>query len=172
MNSSRRIYLVFLILVVVWCSLILAAPLLQSFSETTQPVASVVYRFFSRICHQLDERSFLLAGEKWAVCIRCSAIYFAFLIGLCCYPFFKRFDNRAIPSLSWLVAATVPMLIDVGFSVMGIHESTSATRLITGAVFGVVLPLFILPLLVDAITKLSHRSSTIKGELLYARKAK
>jgi uncharacterized membrane protein len=172
MDSSRRIYLVFLSLVALWCSLIIAAPLLQDFSDNTRPLAALLYRLFSRICHQLDERSYHLDRHAWAVCIRCSAIYFAFLAGLCCYPLVRRFDNRTIPSLLWLMAASFPMLVDVGFSVLGIHESTSITRLVSGACFGIVLPFFILPPLVDAITKLSHRSSPTKGELLYARKTK
>lgn len=170
MDSSRRIYLVFLSLVALWCSLIIAAPLLQNFSDNTRPLAALIYRLFSRICHQLDGRSFHLNGHAWAVCIRCSAIYLAFLAGLCCYPFFRGSANRTIPSLPFLIAALLPMLIDVGLDVLGIHESSSVSRLGTGAVFGIVLPYFILPPLVDALTKLSHRSSTTKGELLYARK--
>ena len=172
MNSPRRIYLVFLMLVVVWCSCILAAPLLQNFSGPAKPLASILYRFFARICHQLDERSFHLNGEKWVVCIRCSAIYFSFLAGLGGYPLLRGLGSRTTPSLLWLVAASLPMAVDVGLSVAGIHASTSATRLLTGTLLGIVLPFYILPPLVDAITKLSHSSSTTKGELLYARKTK
>src|SRR5215510_5574819 len=56
-----------------WCVSIVAAPLLG---------LSWVYVFFSRICHQDPARSWSLAGEPLAVCIRCSSIYFAFTASL------------------------------------------------------------------------------------------
>src|SRR5919108_3827467 len=39
------------------------------------------YQFFSRICHQADERSFHVFGAKLAVCARCTGVYVGFLIG-------------------------------------------------------------------------------------------
>src|SRR5262245_3986871 len=56
-----------------WCMSILAAPLFGLDS---------VYSFFSRICHQDPIRSWHVAGEPLAVCIRCSSIYFAFTASL------------------------------------------------------------------------------------------
>lgn len=56
-----------------WCLAILAAPVLH---------LSVVYAFFSRICHQDPSRSWRLFGEPLPVCIRCASIYFAFTISL------------------------------------------------------------------------------------------
>jgi len=56
-----------------WCLSIVAAPMLG---------LSWVYVFFSRICHQDPARSWSLAGEPLAVCIRCTSIYFAFTASL------------------------------------------------------------------------------------------
>src|SRR5436190_3273292 len=56
-----------------WCLSIVAAPLFG---------LSWVYDFFSRICHQDPARSWHLAGEPLAVCIRCASIYFAFTAAL------------------------------------------------------------------------------------------
>jgi len=56
-----------------WCLAIAAAPLLG-----WHPL----YVFFSTICHQQPARSWHLAGEPLAVCIRCASIYFAFTISL------------------------------------------------------------------------------------------
>jgi uncharacterized membrane protein len=52
-----------------WCLSIIAAPTLG---------LSWVHDFFSLICHQDSSRSWHLAGEPFAVCIRCASIYFAF----------------------------------------------------------------------------------------------
>ena len=56
-----------------WCLSILAAPVFGLDS---------VYSFFSRICHQDPLRSWHVAGEPLAVCIRCSSIYIAFTASL------------------------------------------------------------------------------------------
>jgi len=56
-----------------WCLSIVAAPVLG---------LSWVYEFFSRICHQDPARSWHIAGEPLAVCIRCASIYFAFTAAL------------------------------------------------------------------------------------------
>lgn len=169
MDSSRRVYLILLLLVAIWCSTIVAAPFLQTLSDQTKPVATLIYKFFARICHQIDERSFHLYNEKFAVCIRCTSIYFAFLAGLLLYPFVRTFKNLRIPPLGWLIASSIPMLLDVLLSVAGVHFSTATTRVITGALFGSLLPLYILPPLFESIMTLSQRL-TSKGEPLYARK--
>ena len=57
----------------VWCLSIILAPVLG---------LSWVYDFFSAICHQDPARSWHLAGEPLAVCIRCASIYFAFAASL------------------------------------------------------------------------------------------
>jgi len=56
-----------------WCLSILEAPVFG---------LSSVYAFFSRICHQDPGRSWHIAGEPLAVCIRCTSIYFAFTVSL------------------------------------------------------------------------------------------
>jgi uncharacterized membrane protein len=56
-----------------WCVSILAAPAFK---------LSWVYNVFSIICHQDPTRSWSLAGEPLAVCIRCTSIYFAFTASL------------------------------------------------------------------------------------------
>ena len=56
-----------------WCMSIIAAPVFGWDS---------VYSFFSKICHQDPTRSWHVAGEPFAVCIRCSSIYFAFTASL------------------------------------------------------------------------------------------
>jgi uncharacterized membrane protein len=52
-----------------WCLSIVAAPAFG---------LAWVYDLFSVICHQDPSRSWHIAGEPFAVCIRCASIYFAF----------------------------------------------------------------------------------------------
>ena len=69
----KKTYAALLAGATLWCLSIVAAPMLS---------LSWVYVFFSRICHQDPARSWHLAGEPLAVCIRCTSIYFAFTASL------------------------------------------------------------------------------------------
>jgi uncharacterized membrane protein len=165
MDRNRRVYSILLSLVAIWCGLIVAAPLLHGVSESS---SSLLYKFFARICHQLDERSFHVAGGKFAVCIRCSAIYFGFLAGIVLIPLVKGLGRLKLSPLRWLYFAMLPMLVDVVFNVSGLHSSTDFTRLVTGSLLGFVLPWYILPVLFESLSSLSTQN--MKGAPHYARK--
>jgi uncharacterized membrane protein len=63
---------------------LLAGSTMWSLSIILAPLFGLtgVYQFFSSICHQNPSRSWHLAGEPFAVCIRCTSIYFAFTVSL------------------------------------------------------------------------------------------
>lgn len=169
MEFNKRIYRIFLSLVAVWCGFIVAAPLLASYAPLSS-VASQVYSLFSPICHQFDSRSFHLAGEKLGVCIRCSSIYFSFLSSLALYPMVRRLASPTIPQLRWLLLALAPMAMDVLLNLISLHLSTTLTRVLSGALFGGILPFFLFPPLVEAVSQIRNRL-TLPGGIFYARKA-
>lgn len=139
-----------------WCSAIIAAPLLHN--GPWESVSAFLYRFFQPICNQLDSHSFHLHGEKTAVCIRCTSIYFSFLAGLLVYPFVRSLTSRSAPGRVWLIAGITPMVIDVALSISGIHESTSLSRILSGSLFGIIAVFVIVPTLVDALTDLQRKT--------------
>lgn len=158
-RSLRRARATYAVLVggaVLWCSAIIAAPLLHD--GPFDSVSVFLYRFFQPICNQLDSHSFHINGAKTAVCIRCSSIYFSFLAGLLFYPLVRSLTNRSTPGRGWLFAAVAPMVIDVGLSICRIHESTSLSRMLTGSFFGIIAVFIIVPTLVDAMTGLSMKT--------------
>jgi|SRR5262245_26726574 len=69
----NKTYAALLLGATLWCLSIVGAPMLG---------LTWVYVFFSSICHQDAARSWHLAGEPLAVCIRCTSIYFAFTVSL------------------------------------------------------------------------------------------
>ncbi|HEY6951775.1 MAG TPA: DUF2085 domain-containing protein [Bacteroidota bacterium] len=168
MNLSRRIYAVLLISTGLWCLAIVLTPILRVVGgEAGATMANACYRGFSRICHQLDERSLHLLGAKFGVCIRCTAIYFSFFFGVIVYPFVRSLRTKETPDMRWLFAAIAPMVLDALFNDLGIFRSGELSRVITGSVGGFVLAFFIVPLFIDAITQiLIHRTS--QGETHYA----
>ena len=158
MTSPRTTYAVIFFSALAWCSAILLAPYLAASSS---PFAEFFYRAFHPICHQLPERSFHLFDEKLAVCSRCSSIYFAFFVATIAYPIItptllrkESFGQHSNTPRSLLLAALLPMLIDVGLDFLGIYASTFTTRTITGAVFGFVLPFFVLPAAIEGVQQL------------------
>jgi uncharacterized membrane protein len=145
-HRQRRIYHVLLSVIVLWCGLIVLAPLLAAVGS---PVAATLYRFFAPVCHQDAARSFLFNGFPCAVCIRCSAIYFGFLGGVLLTPLLRRWPIRSSVPL-WGVAVT-PMLIDVAAELFGIHQATVTTRTASGIIFGLIAGYALLPDFIEAI---------------------
>ncbi len=170
MNIPKRIYTVFIASVTLWCLLILAAPLLRGSGSSVGEIASnILYTGFSRICHQLDSRSFHLLGAKFGVCVRCTSIYFSFFVGVALYPFLRRLKSASLPSLGWMVLALGPMVLDVLMNDLGILDSTSLSRVVTGSVSGFVFAFFIVPVFVEATAHLIYHR-TLQGDSPYAGK--
>ena len=140
---KRIVYLIFLAPVVLWCLLIVLAPYLMSIDQDF--VANLIYLLFSPSCHQLPERSFFLFGYKLAVCARCTSIYFGFLVTSLIYPLFKKVDDRETPGKWLLIFSLIPMGLDGGIQLLTRYESTNLIRAITGGIFGLILPLYIIP---------------------------
>jgi uncharacterized membrane protein len=151
--TPRTTYCIILAGAFLWAGLIVLAPYLAASSS---PFAAFVYQAFGSICHQLPERSFHLFGAKLAVCSRCTAIYFAFVVGVIAYPFFiPSLQHSATPSRGVLLAALLAMVAEVALEFFGFHESTFLTRAITGGIFGGVVPFFVLPAAIEAVQQLS-----------------
>jgi uncharacterized membrane protein len=167
MESNKRVYTTLLLLTALWCFGILLAPALHANHPTA---ASMVYSVYSPICHQVDGRCFHLLEAKWGVCIRCSAIYFSFFLSLLFYPLIRRLSTPSYPERWWVALAVAPMIIDVVLNFMGIYPSTPLTRMITGVLFGWVLPLYIVPPLLEGVAQLRNQFSA-RGGFFYARKA-
>ena len=166
-DMAKSIYRVFVVLVAAWCAGILLAPLLV----TAAPgVSSLLYLWYEPVCHQIDARSFHLFGAKLAVCARCSSLYFGFLFSVLMYPLVRQVVGDSVPHRAWVVLAVVPMIIDVVLNVTGIHFSTLFTRSVSGALFGLILPLYLIPVLTEAVTQLRDQLSSSGGPT-YARKA-
>lgn len=173
---ARRSLLIFALAVTFWCGFILLAPSLRSLGESGAWSSGVVYEFFARICHQNEARSFHIFGEKLGVCIRCSGIYGTFWIGVVVWLMAGWKRGWSVPHRRWLLLAALPMVVDVLFHWSGIRGATDVSRIMTGGLFGAVLPLYILPAFSDAMVRIFASSKTpglhsSQGETLHARKA-
>lgn len=150
MHRPRVIYTVILSGTAIWCGAVLLAPICALSSEPLNTVASILYQFFRPICHQLESRSFHLFGEPLAVCSRCASIYFAFLLGTVLYPIIRTIKRSPIPPPALLLVSALPMILDVLAAAVGINEPTPLSRTLTGALFGIVVPFYIVPAAIEA----------------------
>jgi uncharacterized membrane protein len=156
MKSSLRLYIIFTILVSLWCIGILAAPILKHAGWTQS--ANMLYSLFSRVCHQDDVRSFHIEGEQIGVCVRCSAIYFGFFLGLIMLPLSQALKRKHVSQREYFLFAALPMVVDVVLNATGLHASTTLTRVLTGALFGASMPWFVVPLFIEACLQLNPRN--------------
>jgi uncharacterized membrane protein len=115
-------------------SCVLAAPILAA--RGCESAATLLYLFFSPVCHQIPERSFQLCGHAWAVCHRCAGIYFGFLLAAVVgNPFLgRRSENRR----RWVLAAGIPLLVDALAPFTGLWHSNAHSRFASGVPFGYV----------------------------------
>ena len=86
-------------------------------------------------------------GYKLPVCSRDVAIYLAMLLGALALPLVRKIGSEEWPNKWLLVAACVPIAIDGGTQLIGMRESSNAIRMATGAIIGVVLPFYIVPMM-------------------------
>jgi uncharacterized membrane protein len=128
-------------------ALIAGAPLLKAGGMGA--AAEAVYGAFTLLCHQMDERSFHLAGYKLAVCARCFGLYAGALAGALLYPFVRPLARRDLPPRGWLIAAAVPTSVDFALGFFGLWENTHASRFLTASLLGVVLAFYFVPGAVD-----------------------
>ena len=103
----------------------LAAPLLAG----SYPLAALLIRnFFSQLCHQDPNRSFLLDGAPVAVCARCLGIYWGVAVGVLVR---LRMGRRL------LVLALALNLVDVATGALRWHGNLPVFRFFLGLMMGV-----------------------------------
>ena len=129
------------------CIAFLAAPLLEA-SEHKWPSA-LLYVLFSPVCHQIPARSFAFFGHSWAVCHRCSGIYFGLLLGsLVPFGWNSILQSPRLRRL-WVICGVAPLLVDVMLQFSGVWTNNPVSRFLTGLLFGAMLSSLVLPALAE-----------------------
>ena len=129
---------------ILWCLLIVLAPVLQCKGGCGKEISVMIFRFFSPICHQNPARSLSLCGHVFPVCGRCLGIYIGFLFGTIFYPVFRGW-NDSTPQIKWLAWASVPSMIDFIVSVSGLAVIHNEARVAAGLVLGATAAFYVVP---------------------------
>lgn len=136
-----------------WATLVMCLLGLIVFSAFSIPVlaylgldslSKLMYNAMHYICGQIPSHSPYICGHQCGLCFRCTAIYGMLLIMSAVFVFTKK----RLQGISWwmLGLLTLPMAWDGITQLLGLRESTTVLRLITGALFGLGCALFTLPL--------------------------
>ncbi len=136
-----------------WATLVMCMLGLIVFSAFSIPVlayfgfdslSKLMFNVMHYICGQIPSHSPYICGHQCGLCFRCTAIYSTLFITSAVFVFTKK----RLQGISWwmLGLLTLPMAWDGITQLFGLRESTTALRLITGALFGLGCALFTLPL--------------------------
>ncbi|MGI8644289.1 MAG: DUF2085 domain-containing protein [Thermomicrobiales bacterium] len=140
-HISRHWLLMLNVLAAPFVFLPLLAPILEAGGQGR--LAARIHVLFAPICHQRDDRSFHILGEKVACCERCLAIYTGLLLfGIGYAASRRRLSAASLPLASLLM---LPVVIDVFSQPAFQRESTWELRTLTGFLFALSIVWFTFP---------------------------
>lgn len=140
---ALRVWGAILAVAAAWAAAVAAAPLLRAGGHGV--ASAVIYKVFAAVCHQMPERSFLLAGEPLAVCARCAGLYAGALGGLLFYPFVRPLASASAPRRVWLFLAVAPTALDFALGFFGVWENTHWSRFLTALPAGAACAFYVMP---------------------------
>lgn len=145
---SKTGWSIALVLVWGWLLLVVSPPFLGDVG------AWLVTRALSLFCHQLPDRTLVIDGTHVAVCHRCLGIYAALAVATVGYVVLRRYDGFLGPHAGWVLSASVvPPGVDWLGGVMDLWVNTPASRIATGAVFGVAAGYYLARAFADALSR-------------------
>lgn len=156
MKKYNHPYYLILILTTIWCLLVISPVIVGDSNHFSQSYTNASYSFFGKVCHQYDSRSLHLNEHKFAVCARCSGIYFGFMAGLLIFASLFKSIKIKNPAL-YLFFISIPMIIDILLNYFGIYTSNLFTRTGSGLIFGILSTLIIYPTYQQAFYELYNK---------------
>ena len=127
-------YALLLMLSSVWLALVVAPAVL---AESSPLAASGLYLAFSRVCHQLADRSLHLAGHPIAVCHRCLGIYLGFWLGVLAWPWLHSAARLLLRRPRLILIPAAFLLLNA------LLPNTPESRFLTGIAVGFPVALFV-----------------------------
>jgi len=118
-------------------------PVLYALGADT--LAMRIFQAYHLICAQIPSHSYFVLGYQLALCARNLAIYGSMFVGTLLF----RAVRGWLPAISWQwwLVSMLPMALDGGTQLFGWRESNWELRTLTGAIFGLGVCWFLLPML-------------------------
>jgi uncharacterized membrane protein len=141
--------------------LAIAAPALRLHNPR---ISALIYAVFAPLCHQIPERCFYFRGFPAAVCGRCLGIYSGFAAGTLFHPLLRGFARPRLPAIRALAALSIPIGLDVAGNVLRAWSSPTGIRFVTGIIWGIILPFFVIPGIHDLVLAGRDRRRANRGD--------
>lgn len=136
--------------IIVWLGLIFLAPLLRYLDS---PFHAVIYAAFAPTCHQEPSRCFFIFSYPLAVCARCLGIYGGFFLGTISFPFISNSKKPELPTNRIFFLFSFPIVTDTAGNFLGLWSTSGVLRLISGLIWGVILPYYFITGIFEAFDK-------------------
>jgi uncharacterized membrane protein len=161
-KTEKKVTLIY-VLILSGAALCLVAIFLAPLLKNQLPfVSDLIYAVYSPLCHQNPSRCFVLFGYPLAVCTRCLGVYGGFLLGACLYPLFRDLRSLSLPRKEVLIAISIPIVVDTSGNLFLLWMTTGWIRLLTGVLWGSILPFFLIPGMMDVVlNKISAASNCV-----------
>lgn len=111
-------------------------------------IADLFYFAGTLVCHQISERTLFVNGMQLPVCARDMGIYLGIFVSLMFCVLGKKMSSDRLPELKAgiiLALMMIPMMADGLSSYLGLRSTNNVIRLLTGAFFGIPIPVFLIP---------------------------
>ncbi|MCF6270100.1 MAG: DUF2085 domain-containing protein [Melioribacteraceae bacterium] len=129
---QQRIRVILFLLIIIW-----VFGIFIEFFIPLQNNLAYLFPFFegiySTVCHQQLEKLININGYQTLVCSRCAGIYLGGLLSsfILLFAFKINFKNGKL-----ILAASIPMLVDVLLYSSGFYDYTKSIAFVTGLFFG------------------------------------
>lgn len=139
MKKTKIRSFVYVVLFLCWVVIVYTtsfAFILPFFPDSIPPIKVLNYPL-ALVCHQNPERCLDFCNTKLKLCTRCIAINVFFIVSSCVFSSMrlKGMSQRVI--ILFCIALILPLSFDVVFQFITLYNSATATRLLTGALFGI-----------------------------------
>lgn len=136
--TPRGLLLAIAAFALLWTAGIVVVPIVQGTGDATAETAAGLTRLlYSPVCHQMPDRSLIVAGQPFAVCARCTGLYLGGAAALALMAL--GYGTLRVPGRRWLLAAVAPTVIDFGMGHLTGISLPNLARLVVALPAGLML---------------------------------
>jgi uncharacterized membrane protein len=130
-HLSSKWILYGLVVLILWLAGIILAPWIANISNI---LSQYLYFIYKPVCHQLPNRSFMINGLPFAVCVRCVSFYGSGIFVFLFYLFTKKISFWPFSVYLLLIS---PAIIDFLLEKTGVYQEIEIIRFVTGLILGI-----------------------------------
>ncbi|MFC2102980.1 DUF2085 domain-containing protein [Bacteroidota bacterium] len=142
-NKNNNVRLLFLVLLLVWCSGFLFPVITPAF-EGKSFISHIVGYNYSLVCHQPDPENFVFIESKFLVCARCAGIYLGALLTVI---ILIVGSFKMDLSLKTFILFSSPMFFDAAAVRVNLYSYSDLFSFFTGILFGGIAIIYIIEII-------------------------